>query len=114
MLCGTGQLYLLVNSCTLTKCFPVPAYGGRHWEEQMQQSSAAAGQARSQISLDCWQVRRVEAESQLSARRLRLMSDPPVPVFSSLSHLFHRQLLLKCDSRLVLHLALILSDVSEA
>lgn len=75
MLCRTGQLYLLVNFCTLTKCFPVLAYGGRHWEEQMKHSPAAAGQARNQINLDCWQVLRVEAE----CTRLRLMSSSPVP-----------------------------------
>lgn len=30
MLCETGQLYVLVNSCPSTECFPVPAGGGRH------------------------------------------------------------------------------------
>lgn len=63
MPCETGRLYLLVNSCTLT-VFPCAGLWGDHgpghcWSHH---SPAAAGQARSQINLGCWQVLRVEAE----------------------------------------------------
>lgn len=46
----------------------------------MQLSLAAAGQVKSQINLDCWQVLRMEAKSLLTTCRFTLMSSCRVPI----------------------------------
>lgn len=69
----------------------------------MQLSFSVAGWVRSQISLDCWQVLRMEAKSQLTTCRFTLMSllgSYPLP-----GHIFPRgYFLMKDDSCLAFHL----------